>query len=53
MLVFRWMDGSQVVFELWDDKQPKFSNYDETCGVIFDGEYRLLYEIKMYQLIRS
>uniref|UniRef100_A0A674MM68 Mannose receptor, C type 1b n=1 Tax=Takifugu rubripes TaxID=31033 RepID=A0A674MM68_TAKRU len=37
LLVFRWMDGSQVVFELWDDKQPKFSNYDETCGVILDG----------------
>uniref|UniRef100_A0A674PA83 Mannose receptor, C type 1b n=1 Tax=Takifugu rubripes TaxID=31033 RepID=A0A674PA83_TAKRU len=34
---FQWMDGSQVVFELWDDKQPKFSNYDETCGVILDG----------------
>lgn len=53
MLVFRWMDGSQVVFEMWDDKQPKFSNYDETCGVILDGEYRLHYEVKLYQLIRS
>lgn len=53
LLVFRWMDGSQVVFEMWDDKQLKFSNYDETCGVMFDGKYRLHYEVKLYQLIGS
>uniref|UniRef100_A0AAQ6IJ87 Mannose receptor, C type 1b n=1 Tax=Anabas testudineus TaxID=64144 RepID=A0AAQ6IJ87_ANATE len=28
---FEWMDGSQVVFQRWDEGQPDFKNYDENC----------------------
>uniref|UniRef100_A0A3Q1GW30 Mannose receptor, C type 1b n=1 Tax=Acanthochromis polyacanthus TaxID=80966 RepID=A0A3Q1GW30_9TELE len=31
---FQWMDGSQVVFQRWEEGQPDFKNYDENCAVI-------------------
>ncbi|XP_044077015.1 macrophage mannose receptor 1-like [Siniperca chuatsi] len=31
---FEWMDGSQVVFQRWDEGQPNFKNYDENCVVM-------------------
>ncbi|XP_071348972.1 macrophage mannose receptor 1-like [Trachinotus anak] len=31
---YEWMDGSQVVFERWDEGQPDFKNYDENCAVM-------------------
>lgn len=30
----RWMDGSPVVFQRWDQNQPRFLNNDETCAVM-------------------
>uniref|UniRef100_A0AAQ6IHY3 Mannose receptor, C type 1b n=1 Tax=Anabas testudineus TaxID=64144 RepID=A0AAQ6IHY3_ANATE len=30
-LLMLWMDGSQVVFQRWDEGQPDFKNYDENC----------------------
>ncbi|XP_071348975.1 macrophage mannose receptor 1-like isoform X1 [Trachinotus anak] len=29
-----WMDGSPVVFQRWDENQPKFLNYDENCAIM-------------------
>uniref|UniRef100_A0A3Q2WPY2 Mannose receptor, C type 1b n=1 Tax=Haplochromis burtoni TaxID=8153 RepID=A0A3Q2WPY2_HAPBU len=29
-----WMDGSQVVFQRWDENQPEFKNFDENCAVM-------------------
>ncbi|XP_028448497.1 macrophage mannose receptor 1-like [Perca flavescens] len=29
-----WVDGSQVVFQRWDEGQPDFQNYDENCVVM-------------------
>uniref|UniRef100_UPI0037E78EBA macrophage mannose receptor 1-like n=1 Tax=Semicossyphus pulcher TaxID=241346 RepID=UPI0037E78EBA len=29
-----WMDGSPVVFQRWDDGQPRFLNNDENCAVM-------------------
>ncbi|XP_035526281.1 macrophage mannose receptor 1-like [Morone saxatilis] len=47
---FEWMDGSQVVFEIWDQGQPDFKNYDENCAVMtHDGfwhDYNCGYEHK-------
>ncbi|XP_040911920.1 macrophage mannose receptor 1-like [Toxotes jaculatrix] len=31
---FEWMDGSQVVFERWEEGQPDFKNYDENCAAM-------------------
>ncbi|KAL3988682.1 somatostatin receptor 2 [Sarotherodon galilaeus] len=31
---FQWMDGSQVLFQRWDENQPKFKNFDENCAVM-------------------
>uniref|UniRef100_A0AAQ5XYV6 Mannose receptor, C type 1b n=1 Tax=Amphiprion ocellaris TaxID=80972 RepID=A0AAQ5XYV6_AMPOC len=31
---FQWMDGSQVVFQRWEEGQPDFKNYDENCAVM-------------------
>ncbi|XP_035764282.1 secretory phospholipase A2 receptor-like, partial [Neolamprologus brichardi] len=31
---FQWMDGSQVVFQRWDENQPEFKNFDENCAVM-------------------
>lgn len=28
---YRWLDGSPVVFEMWDKNQPHFLNDDEHC----------------------
>ncbi|XP_078029223.1 macrophage mannose receptor 1-like [Epinephelus lanceolatus] len=28
---FAWMDGSQMVYQRWDEGQPDFKNYDEQC----------------------
>lgn len=35
------MDGSPVVFQRWDEKQPDFLNNDENCAVMTTsmGEY--------------
>uniref|UniRef100_A0A8C7RAM9 Mannose receptor, C type 1b n=1 Tax=Oncorhynchus mykiss TaxID=8022 RepID=A0A8C7RAM9_ONCMY len=30
----RWMDGSPVVFQRWDNNQPDFKNNDENCVVM-------------------
>ncbi|XP_047444532.1 macrophage mannose receptor 1-like [Mugil cephalus] len=30
----QWVDGSQVVFERWDEGQPDFKNYDENCAAM-------------------
>ncbi|XP_042352881.1 macrophage mannose receptor 1-like isoform X2 [Plectropomus leopardus] len=30
----RWMDGSPVVFQRWDENQPEFKNNDENCAAI-------------------
>lgn len=30
----RWMDGSPVVFQRWDQNQPRFLNNDETCATM-------------------
>ncbi|XP_042284935.1 macrophage mannose receptor 1-like [Thunnus maccoyii] len=29
-----WMDGSPVVFQRWDENQPRFVNNDENCAVM-------------------
>ena len=36
----RWMDGSPVVFQRWDEGQPRFENNDENCAEMtpFKGE---------------
>lgn len=52
LLAYRWMDGSQVVFEMWDKDNPKFTHYDETCVFIHNGEYHFHQEIKLYLLIK-
>ncbi|XP_008284987.1 macrophage mannose receptor 1-like [Stegastes partitus] len=31
---FQWMDGSQVVFQSWEDGQPDFKNFDENCAAM-------------------
>ncbi|XP_039999700.1 macrophage mannose receptor 1-like [Xiphias gladius] len=31
---FAWLDGSQMVFQKWDEGQPNFLNYDENCVVM-------------------
>uniref|UniRef100_A0A4W6EYQ1 Mannose receptor, C type 1b n=1 Tax=Lates calcarifer TaxID=8187 RepID=A0A4W6EYQ1_LATCA len=31
---YAWMDGSPVVFQRWDEKQPDFLNNDENCAVM-------------------
>ncbi|XP_076601189.1 macrophage mannose receptor 1-like [Chaetodon auriga] len=31
---FEWMDGSQVVFQRWNEGQPDFKNFDENCAVM-------------------
>lgn len=28
---YRWMDGSPVVFQMWEKSQPNFLNNDEHC----------------------
>lgn len=30
----RWMDGSPVVYQRWDENQPNFLNNDENCVVM-------------------
>lgn len=34
LFTLRWMDGSQVVFQRWDENQPEFKNFDENCAVM-------------------
>ncbi|XP_053186721.1 macrophage mannose receptor 1-like [Scomber japonicus] len=31
---YEWMDGSPVVFQRWDDNQPRFLNNDENCAAM-------------------
>ncbi|XP_034558610.1 macrophage mannose receptor 1-like [Notolabrus celidotus] len=31
---YGWMDGSPVVFQRWDEGQPRFLNNDENCAVM-------------------
>ncbi|XP_030015951.1 macrophage mannose receptor 1-like [Sphaeramia orbicularis] len=31
---FEWMDGSQALFQRWDEGQPALKNFDENCGVM-------------------
>ncbi|KAM9322716.1 macrophage mannose receptor 1-like isoform 2-T2 [Pholidichthys leucotaenia] len=31
---FQWMDGSQVLVQMWDNENPRFKNYDENCAVM-------------------
>uniref|UniRef100_A0AAQ4P8Z2 Mannose receptor, C type 1b n=1 Tax=Gasterosteus aculeatus aculeatus TaxID=481459 RepID=A0AAQ4P8Z2_GASAC len=31
---YSWMDGSSVVFQRWDEDQPRFQRNDENCAVI-------------------
>uniref|UniRef100_A0A3Q0R9F3 Mannose receptor, C type 1b n=1 Tax=Amphilophus citrinellus TaxID=61819 RepID=A0A3Q0R9F3_AMPCI len=31
---FQWMDGSQVLFQKWDENQPDFHNFDENCAAM-------------------
>nr|XP_046265195.1 macrophage mannose receptor 1-like isoform X4 [Scatophagus argus] len=35
---FEWMDGSQVVFQRWNEEQPNFKGYDENCGAMAYSE---------------
>ncbi|XP_035764283.1 macrophage mannose receptor 1-like [Neolamprologus brichardi] len=28
---FQWMDGSQLLFQSWQENQPDFKNFDENC----------------------
>ncbi|XP_014899453.1 macrophage mannose receptor 1-like isoform X2 [Poecilia latipinna] len=28
---FQWMDGSPVIYQMWDEGQPNFANNDENC----------------------
>lgn len=28
----RWMDGSQLLFQSWQENQPDFKNFDENCA---------------------
>ena len=32
--VLRWMDGSPVVFQRWEENQPDFRNNDENCAIM-------------------
>ncbi|XP_069548054.1 macrophage mannose receptor 1-like [Brachyistius frenatus] len=46
---FQWMDGSQVVFQRWDEGQPD-SKYDESCALMrssggFWHDYNCGYEV--------
>ncbi|XP_054882840.1 macrophage mannose receptor 1-like [Poeciliopsis prolifica] len=36
---FQWMDGSPVIYQMWDEGQPNFINFDENCVVMktFNG----------------
>uniref|UniRef100_A0A3B4GAH8 Macrophage mannose receptor 1-like n=1 Tax=Pundamilia nyererei TaxID=303518 RepID=A0A3B4GAH8_9CICH len=29
---FQWMDGSQLLFQSWQENQPDFKNFDENCA---------------------
>ncbi|XP_043990703.1 macrophage mannose receptor 1-like [Gambusia affinis] len=31
---FQWMDGSPVIYQMWDEGQPNFINSDENCVVM-------------------
>ncbi|XP_023191646.1 macrophage mannose receptor 1-like [Xiphophorus maculatus] len=31
---FQWMDGSPVIYQMWDEGQPDFINSDEYCAVM-------------------
>ncbi|XP_067462383.1 macrophage mannose receptor 1-like [Thunnus thynnus] len=31
---FQWMDGSQALFQRWEEGQPNFKNYDENCAIM-------------------
>uniref|UniRef100_A0A3Q2FV83 Mannose receptor, C type 1b n=1 Tax=Cyprinodon variegatus TaxID=28743 RepID=A0A3Q2FV83_CYPVA len=49
--VLRWMDGSPVIFQMWDVDEPSFKNSDENCVVMrtFHGfwhDYNCGYEHK-------
>lgn len=39
-LALRWMDGSPVIYQMWDEGQPDCVNSDEYCAVMrsFHGE---------------
>ncbi|XP_015253776.1 PREDICTED: macrophage mannose receptor 1-like [Cyprinodon variegatus] len=48
---FQWMDGSPVIFQMWDVDEPSFKNSDENCVVMrtFHGfwhDYNCGYEHK-------
>uniref|UniRef100_A0A3Q3W752 Mannose receptor, C type 1b n=1 Tax=Mola mola TaxID=94237 RepID=A0A3Q3W752_MOLML len=48
---FEWMDGSQAVFQRWDEGQPDFQNFDENCVVMsystgFWHDYNCGYEMR-------
>lgn len=30
-IALRWVDGSPVLFQMWDEGQPDFINFDEHC----------------------
>ncbi|XP_037837906.1 macrophage mannose receptor 1-like [Kryptolebias marmoratus] len=36
---FQWMDDSPVLFQMWDEGQPDFNNFDENCVAMksYDG----------------
>uniref|UniRef100_A0A669C0I4 Mannose receptor, C type 1b n=1 Tax=Oreochromis niloticus TaxID=8128 RepID=A0A669C0I4_ORENI len=31
-VTLRWMDGSQLLFQSWQENQPDFKNFDENCA---------------------
>ncbi|KAM6919049.1 macrophage mannose receptor 1-like [Xenentodon cancila] len=31
---FQWMDQTDVMFQKWDEGEPKFKNFDENCAVM-------------------
>ncbi|XP_035994268.1 macrophage mannose receptor 1 [Fundulus heteroclitus] len=48
---FEWMDGSPVIYQMWDEGQPNFANFDENCVVMsllngFWHDYNCGFEFK-------